>query len=125
MLQMNGVAGMGIAGKIALALTLAATLHGCAALVVGGAAAGGGYYAVKDKRSSAEKSGDAAITSAINRKYVNDALVSAFDINIATYRGVVTLNGTVRTQAAASRAVELARSTGNVKRVVSHIGVQP
>jgi hyperosmotically inducible protein len=122
---MEGVAGMGIARTVAVALLLAGMLHGCAALVVGGAAAGGGYYAVKDKRSATEKTGDAAITSAINRKYVNDGLVSAFDINIATYRGVVTLNGTVKTQAAASRAVELARSTSNVKRVVSHIGVQP
>ena len=116
---------MGIARTVAVALLLAVTLHGCAALVVGGAAAGGGYYAVKDKRNSTEKTGDAAITSAVNRKYVNDDLVSAFDINITTYRGVVTLNGVVKTQAAASRAVELARSTGNVKRVVSHIGVRP
>jgi len=112
---------MGIARTVALALMLAGTLNGCAALVVGGAAAGGGYYAGKDRRNTA----DAAITSAINTKYVNDGLVSAFDINVNTNQGVVTLNGSVKTQAAASRAVELARSTRNVKRVVSHIAVQP
>lgn len=116
---------MDIARTVAVVLLVAGTLHGCATLVVGGAAAGGGYYAVTDKRSTTEKTGDAAITSAINRKYVNDDLVSAFDINVTTYRGVVTLDGMVKTQAAASRAVALARSTGNVKRVVSHLGVQP
>jgi osmotically-inducible protein OsmY len=37
----------------------------------------------------------------------------------------VTLRGTVPSQAAATRAVELARNTGNVKRVISRITVRP
>lgn len=106
-------------------LVIAVTQGSCAALVVGGAAGAGGYYVGQDKRNIGEITSDATITSAINVKYVNDGLVSAFDINIDTYQGVVTLSGTVKTQAVASHAVVLARSTKNVKRVISHIAVRP
>jgi hyperosmotically inducible protein len=97
-------------------------LAGCAALVVGGAPAGGHDTTT---RNGAETSHDAAITSSINSRYVNDALVDALAIRVTTWQGVVTLQGSVRSQAAAARAVELARSTPNVRRVVSRLTVTP
>ncbi len=99
-------------------------LAGCAALVVGGAAAGG-YAVGKDERSVGEISSDATITSTINTRYVQDDLVRALDINVDTYRGVVTLYGKVRSQAAASRAVQIARNVKGVKQVVSKLSVVP
>jgi len=99
-------------------------LNGCGALVVGGAAAGG-YYVGKDERSVGQIADDATITSAINTKYVRDNQVSALDINVDTYRGVVTLHGSVSSKSAAARAVELARSTRGVRKVVSRLSVVP
>lgn len=97
-------------------------LVGCAAAVVGGAAAGG-YYVGKDDRSVGEISSDATITSTINSNYIKDDLVRAREINVDTYRGVVTLYGKVQSQAAADRAVQIARSVKGVKRVDSKLSV--
>ena len=70
--------------KVALILALVVLhLTGCAGLVV----------VADDKRSLGEIADDATITSSINVKYLSDDLVSALDVNVDTYRGVVTLNG--------------------------------
>jgi len=105
-------------------LLLMCSLAGCASLVVGGAATGVDP-AGNDSRSVSEKNTDATITSAINAKYVHDNLVDAVAIRVNTYRGVVTLSGSVSSQTASARAVALARGTGNVKRVVSRLSVTP
>jgi osmotically-inducible protein OsmY len=96
---------------------------GCASLIVGGAPSGG--YASAPPGAADDASHDAAITSAVNSRYVNDKLVDALAIHVTTYQGVVTLQGTVRSQAAAARAVDLARSTPHVRRVVSRLTVTP
>jgi hyperosmotically inducible protein len=107
--------------QVLLLLIAGVLLAGCTALVVGGAPAGGH----ETTRSGAQTSHDAAITSSINSRYVNDALVDALAIRVTTWQGVVTLQGSVRSQAAAARAVELARSTPNVRQVVSRLTVKP
>ncbi len=95
---------------------------GCASLVVGGAGAGG-YYAGKDERSVGRITEDAQITSSINAKYVRDSQISAMDINVDTYNGVVTLHGHVNSVDAEARALSLARSTKGVKQVISRLSV--
>ncbi len=97
-------------------LSVVLCLAGCAAAVVGGAARGG--YSTDPAAAS-----DASITSAINASYVRDDLVNAFDVSIDTYRGTVTLHGNVRSEQAARRAVDLARSVRGVNRVVSKLTV--
>lgn len=97
-------------------------LAACAALIVGGAPSGGHDTA---SRGGAETSRDAAITSSINTRYINDHLVDALAIRVTTLQGVVTLQGSVKSQAAAARAVDLARTTPNVRRVVSRLTVTP
>lgn len=86
-------------------------LTGCAGLVM----------VVDDKRSLGEIADDAAITSSINVKYVTDELVSALDVNVDTYRGVVTLDGLVDNEVVATRAVDLALSARNVAKVISNL----
>jgi len=108
--------------QVLLLLIAGALLGGCTALVVGGAPAGGHDTTT---RSGTETSRDAAITSSINSLYVHDSVVDALAIRVTTYRGVVTLQGSVRTQAAAARAVELARSTPHVRQVISRLTVKP
>jgi|GEM_PF-1283625 len=108
--------------QLLVMLLLGVLLAGCTALVVGGAPAGGHDTAA---RSGAETSRDAAITSSINSRFVHDSEVDALAIRVTTRQGVVTLQGSVRSQAAAARAVQLARSTPNVRQVVSRLTVRP
>jgi hyperosmotically inducible protein len=107
--------------KVVVLLMVSAALAGCASLIVGGAPSAG--------RSSTpvgvagDTSHDAAITAAVNSRFVNAKLVDALAIRVTTYQGVVTLQGSVGSQAAAARAVDLARSTPHVRRVVSRLTV--
>jgi hyperosmotically inducible protein len=106
-----------------VALLLVALLSGCAAVAVGGAAAGG-YYVAKDKRTMAEMTDDASITALINSKFLGDDLVSPFAVNVDTYKGVVTLQGTVDNPVAARRAYDLAYSVGGVTGVISQLTIR-
>jgi hyperosmotically inducible protein len=110
--------------QVLLPLIAAALLAGCASLVVGGAPTGG-HESAAVRSGGGETMHDAAITSTINSRYVNDSVVDALAIRVTTYEGVVTLQGSVGSQAAAARAVELARTAPYVRRVVSRLTVVP
>lgn len=99
-------------------------LTGCAPLLVGGGAAAG-YYVGQDERTLGEMTDDTTITVRIKNKYLADEAVDAGSINVESYRGAVTLYGSVPSQEMANRAVELARSTAGVKQVDSSITVVP
>ena len=100
-------------------LCLVLCLTACAAAVVSGTARGG-YDPERGGATDAAAVSDASITSAINAR---DDLISAFDVSVKTYRGTVTLYGSVANREAARRAVELARSATGVRRVVSRLTV--
>ena len=68
---------------------------------------------------------DASITSAIKMKFANDEMVSASAINVDTDQGHVTLTGTVDSQAAFDRAMELARSVNGVQSVNPKLTISP
>lgn len=104
--------------RFCAALALALSVSGCVPLLIGGAAAGG-YYVGKDERTAGEIADDAAITTAVKSRFVRDDLVRARDINVDTHRKVVTLRGSVRSEEARRRAIELAQQTGNVLSVVA------
>ena len=104
-------------------LLVIAGLAACGSLIVGGVADGPAQGA-QDTRSVSERNTDAAITAAINRKYVQDSQIDALDIRVYTYRGVVTLTGLVNSQAVASRAVAQARATASVRQVISRLSVR-
>lgn len=108
--------------RSAIVMVAVALLSGCAAAVVGGAAAGG-YYAGKDERSVKEIASDTTITSTINKRYIQDGIVKAREINVDTFRGVVTLYGKVENQTVASRAVAIARGVNGVNQVVSKLTI--
>lgn len=103
-------------------ITLAIT--GCAPVLVGGAAVGG-YYVGKDERSIGTITDDAAITTRINGKFARDDLIRVLDINVDTYRGIVTLYGRVSSRQTADRAVTLAQQTPGVQKVISKLTIIP
>ena len=64
---------------------------------------------------------DASITAAVKMKMADDPVVSAFDIDVDTSEGRVTLNGKVKSKAEADKAVSIARSVDGVKSVTSNL----
>ncbi|HRP76343.1 MAG TPA: BON domain-containing protein [Rhodocyclaceae bacterium] len=110
--------------NIMLAALLALSVTACAPALVGAGAAGG-YYVAKDERTIGEIASDAAVTARVNTAYARDDVVSAWDINVDTFRGHVTLHGTVPSQDAIDRAVRIARAQRDVESVQAYLEVVP
>jgi osmotically-inducible protein OsmY len=78
--------------------------------------------AIKDSASKAgEVASDGWITTKVKAQFVDEDTLSASSINVDTKDGVVTLNGTVPSEAARNRALEIARTTEGVIRVVDEL----
>jgi hyperosmotically inducible protein len=68
---------------------------------------------------------DPGITTAVKTKFAADTTVKAYQIDVDTSNGVVTLTGTVDGQAAKNQAITIARGTDGVTNVVDRITVGP
>lgn len=66
---------------------------------------------------------DGSLTAKIKSKMTLDDLVQARSIDVSTTNHVVTLKGAVRSQAEHDRAIQLARETAGVTRVVDNLTV--
>jgi hypothetical protein len=66
---------------------------------------------------------DAGITTKVKSKFAADDTVKAYQINVDTQKGVVTLTGDVETPAAKMQAVQIARSTEGVQDVIDQLHV--
>lgn len=95
---------------------------GCTAVLIGGAGAGG-YVVGSDERSVGVYAEDASITASIKTTLIRDSEIDAFDINVDTHGGVVTLYGHVKSSAQITRAVRLARTIKGVKKVISKLSI--
>ncbi len=65
-----------------------------------------------------------AITAKIKSKMTLDDTLEAMKIDVDTSNGVVTLSGTLDTDAQRQRALQLARETDGVRQVVDHLKVR-
>ncbi len=70
-----------------------------------------------------EKISDGWITTKLNWFFVGEDLLKDSKIDVDTKDNVVTLKGTVASQAGRARAVELAKATEGVKTVVNHLTI--
>lgn len=68
---------------------------------------------------------DAEITAKVKMKLAKDDAVSVLKINVDTKNGEVTLTGTVKSELEAKRAIALAESVKDVKKVTSVLTVKP
>ena len=66
---------------------------------------------------------DAGITTAVKTKLAADSEVNASQVNVDTSKRVVTLTGTVDTQAAKTRAEQIASQTDGVVSVIDNLNV--
>ncbi len=67
---------------------------------------------------------DSAITTKVKAAVFNEPMLKSAEINVETFKGVVQLSGFVSSQAAATKAVEVARSVGGVKSVKNDMRVK-
>ncbi|MBL4744356.1 MAG: BON domain-containing protein [Cycloclasticus sp.] len=105
---------------IASLIFFACLLNGCTAVLIGGAGAGG-YAMGTDERSLGVISEDISITASVKATLIKDNQIDAFDINVDTYRSVVTLHGHVKSSSQISRAIKLSRTINGVKKVISKL----
>jgi osmotically-inducible protein OsmY len=75
-------------------------------------------------KTAGEATADAAITSAVKTKLLADARVSGLKIDVDTSKGVVTLTGNVANQTEKAAALDLAKSTKGVTRVVDKLTIK-
>jgi osmotically-inducible protein OsmY len=94
-----------------LAVSLLALVSGCA--VTRGQESVGAYV------------DDAAITTAIKARFVENRAVDAASIKVETLNGTVLLSGFAKNGAEKSTAESIARATGGVRQVRNEIAVRP
>jgi hyperosmotically inducible periplasmic protein len=68
---------------------------------------------------------DAAITTAVKAKFVEDKTVSASAISVETLNGTVQLSGFAKSATEKAQAENIARNTKNVRAVRNDIVVRP
>jgi hyperosmotically inducible protein len=92
-----------------------------AAMLAGGVAC----TSTSTKQSAGEYVDDAAVTARVKTALIQQSGVKANEINVETYRGVVSLSGFVDSQDAASKAVAAAEKVGGVRSVKNDMRVKP
>lgn len=80
--------------------------------------------ATASKRSIGEVIDDAVITNKLKTRYMKDKGVKAHQIDIDTWKGVVSLRGRVQSQDQINRAIEIAERQPGVREVKSHLVVR-
>lgn len=66
---------------------------------------------------------DAGITTSVKTKLAADDTVKAYEVNVTTENGVVTLSGDVDSQMAKDEALRIARDTDGVRDVIDQLRV--
>lgn len=68
---------------------------------------------------------DAAITTAVKAKFIEDKTVAASSISVETLNGTVQLSGFAKSGAEKAQAENIARGVKNVKAVRNDIAIRP
>ncbi len=97
-------------GAVAAALAVAVLLAACQSMT---------------GETLGENIDDAGITAAVKSKLASEKISTVTRIDVDTNRGVVALNGTVKTVTDRTRAEELARQVKGVRDVVNNLRIQP
>lgn len=67
---------------------------------------------------------DSVITTKVKAAILDEPTLKVAEINVETFKGVVQLSGFVSSQAAANKAVEVARSVKGVKSVKNDMRIK-
>jgi hyperosmotically inducible periplasmic protein len=77
-----------------------------------------GCAALTGRQGAGEVGSDAAITAKVQSSFAADPLVSASAIGVRTSGGVVYLTGTVKSEQARQRAIQLVQGVAGVREIV-------
>lgn len=83
-----------------------------------------GCAATPTRSSTGEFIDDTVITTRVKAALVRDPDLSAIEINVETFRGVVQLSGFVDTQAEINKAGQVARAVAGVEAVQNDIALK-
>lgn len=84
-----------------------------------------GCAVVRGQETTGSYVDDAAITTSIKAKFIEDKIVSASSISVETLNGTVQLSGFAKNAAEKNQAERLARGNRNVRAVRNDIVVRP
>ena len=73
----------------------------------------------------ADETSDAYILSRVKTRFVGVDVLKGSDINVDCDKHVVTLKGTVPSEAGRARAIDIAKRTEGVREVVDHLTIAP
>ncbi|MES2634128.1 BON domain-containing protein [Caenimonas sp. SL110] len=104
---------MKYARALAFALVAATTIVSTGCAVVRGQETPGAYV------------DDAAITTAVKAKFVDDRTVDAGAIKVETLNGTVSLSGFAKSNQEKAQAEVIARNTRGVRQVLNNLAVRP
>lgn len=91
----------------------------CCAL--GGSIVAAGCASTPTRESLGESVDDSLITTKVKAAFVNDNDVSALNISVETFKGIVQLSGFADNERELQRAAEIARNVDGVKSVKNDI----
>ena len=77
----------------------------------------GGCASTPQTEGTGEYVDDSVVTTKVKAALVNDPDVSAAEVNVETFKGVVQLSGFVNSRADMNKAIEIARNIKGVKSV--------
>jgi hyperosmotically inducible protein len=100
-------------GKYLSALFLAVTLVSAV-----------GCASTAKQEGTGEYVDDSVITTKVKTAILNEPDLKVAEINVETFKGAVQLSGFVSSQAAANKAVEVARRVGGVKSVKNDMRIK-
>jgi len=76
-----------------------------------------GCSSTPKQEATGEYIDDTVLTTKVKAAILDEPTLKVAEINVETFKGVVQLSGFVSSQAAANKAVEVARGVGGVKSV--------
>jgi osmotically-inducible protein OsmY len=83
-----------------------------------------GCSSTSKQEGTGEYVDDTVITSKVKTAVFNEPMLKSAEINVETFKGVVQLSGFVSSQAAANKAVEVARRVGGVTSVKNDMRIK-
>ena len=95
------------------------------AAVAGATILTSGCAVMRGQESAGAYVDDAAITTAVKAKFVEDKTVDAASIKVETLNGTVALSGFAKSNAEKAQAEYLARNTRGVREVRNSLAVRP
>lgn len=83
-----------------------------------------GCASTSKQEGTGEYIDDSVITGKVKAALIKDETVKATEVNVETFKGAVQLSGFVASQAAANKAVEIARGISGVKSVKNDMRIK-